>query len=346
MQWNEDLTQAAGGAITARSVGARGSAGNITQITKATTVHVTDAIQKGKWTFTPGARMEYIDAEYCEGSCDDSGIDRGTRDYLVGVGGASLKYDVYEKDGRDLDIFTGLHRGFSPAAPRSNIRSGLGKETSLGFELGTRYKNAKKALATEAVFFHTYIDDLIINDSIGGTGNGNAINGGEVRTMGLELSANYDRGLHKGWSLQTPAYVAVTATRAIFETDTASDDTESIFSGAKKGNRLPYIPELVVSFGLGAIYQKWSANLDANYQTTSFADGANTGAGPGVNARLGKIDSRLVMDAALGYQYSNKVRMFSTMKNITSEEYIVSRQPHGARPGAPLTVMGGIEFSL
>ena len=346
MQWNEDLTQAAGGAITARTVGARGSAGDRTQITKATTVHVNDAIQKGKWTFTPGARMEYIAAEYCEGSCTAGGIDRGTRDYVVGVGGASLKYDVYERDGRDLDFFTGLHRGFSPASPRSNIRSGLGKETSLGFELGTRYKNAKKALATEAVFFHTYIDDLIINDSIGGTGNGNAINGGEVRTMGLELSANYDRGLHKGWSLQTPAYVAVTATRATFETDTASDDSESIFSGSKKGNRLPYIPELVVSFGLGAIYQKWSANLDANYQTTSFADGANTGAGPGVNARLGKIDSRLVMDAALGYQYSNKVRMFSTMKNITSQEYIVSRQPHGARPGAPLTIMGGIEFSL
>jgi Fe(3+) dicitrate transport protein len=347
MQWNEDLTQAAGGAITARAVGARGTAGDRTQKTKATTVHVTDAIQKGKWTFTPGARMEYIDAEYCEGSCTDgSTVDRGTRDYVVGVGGASLKYDVYETDGRDLDFFTGLHRGFSPAGPRSNIRSGLGKETSLGFELGGRYRNAKKAFATEAIFFHTYINDLIINDSIGGTGAGTSINGGEVRTLGLELSANYDRGLHKGWSLQTPAYVAVTATRATFETDTASDDSESIFSGSKKGNRLPYIPELVVSFGLGAIYQKWSANLDANYQTTSFADGANTGAGPNVNTRFGKIDSRLVMDAALGYQYSKKVRMFSTMKNITSEEYIVSRQPEGARPGAPLTVMGGIEFSL
>jgi len=345
-QWNEDLTQAAGGAITARVVGAKGSAGDRTQLTKATTVHVTDAIQKGKWTFTPGARIEYIDAKYCDGECGKAGVVEGSRDYAVGVGGASLKYDVYETDGRDLDFFTGLHRGFSPAAPRSNINGGLGKETSLGFELGGRYRDAKKAFATEAIFFHTYIDDLIINNSIGGTGAGTAINGGEVRTMGLELSANYDRGLHKGWSLQTPAYVAVTATRATFETDTASADTESIFAGSKKGNRLPYIPELVVSFGLGAIYQKWSANIDANYQTTSFADGANTGAGPDVNARLGKINSRLVMDAALGYQFSNKVRMFSTMKNITAQEYIVSRQPAGARPGAPLTVMGGIEFSL
>ena len=270
----------------------------------------------------------------------------GDRDYAVVVGGGSLKYDVYEKDGRDLDIFTGIHRGFSPANPRASLRDGLREETSLGFELGTRYANAKRAFASEAIFFHTYIDDLIINDSVGGTGSGNTINGGEVRTMGLELQANYDRGLDKGWAIQTPAYIAATYTRATFETDTSSDDAESIFSGAKKGNLLPYIPELTLSFGAGLIFQKWSANIDANYQTESFADGANTGAGPNVNQRFGKIDSRLVMDAALGYQWSNKVRMFTNFKNITSEEYIVSRQPHGARPGMPFNMMAGLEFDL
>ena len=177
-------------------------------------------------------------------SWTDDGVVTGDRDYAVVVGGGSLKYDVYEKDGRDLDIFTGIHRGFSPAAPRSSLRDGLREETSLGFELGTRYKNAKRAFASEAIFFHTYIDDLIINDSVGGTGSGNTINGGEVRTLGLELQANYDRGLDKGWAIQTPAYIAATYTRATFETDTGSDDAESIFSGAKKGNLLPYIPEL------------------------------------------------------------------------------------------------------
>jgi Fe(3+) dicitrate transport protein len=257
-----------------------------------------------------------------------------------------LKYDVYEKDGRDLDIFTGIHRGFSPANPRASLRDGLREETSLGFELGTRYKNAKRAFASEVIFFHTYIDDLIINDSVGGTGAGANVNGGEVRTLGLEMQANYDRGLDKGWSIQTPGYIAATWTRATFETDTGSDDAESIFTGAKKGNFVPYIPQLTLSAGLGVIFQKWSANLDANYQTEAFADGANTGAGPNVNARFGKVDSRLVMDAALGYQLSNKVRMFSNFKNITGEEYVVSRQPHGVRPGMPFNMMAGLEFDL
>ncbi|MEC9423138.1 MAG: TonB-dependent receptor [Nitrospinota bacterium] len=123
-----------------------------------------------------------------------------------------------------------------------------------------------------------------------------------------------------------------------------------MFAGAKKGNRVPYIPEFQISFGLGAIYKKFSANIDANYVSEAYADGANTSTSAdtaGVaNERFGKIDSRLVMDASLGYQFNNKVRLFSNIKNITNETYIVSRQPHGPRPGLPLTLMAGLEVSL
>jgi Fe(3+) dicitrate transport protein len=52
------------------------------------------------------------------------------------------------------------------------------------------------------------------------------------------------------------------------------------------------------------------------------------------------------MDAAMGYQWSSKVRMFTNFKNITSQEYVVSRQPHGARPGMPFNMMAGLEFDL
>ena len=62
--------------------------------------------------------------------------------------------------------------------------------------------------------------------------------------------------------------------------------------------------------------------------------------------RFGKIDQRLVVDGAMGYQWSNKVRLFANIRNIGNTAYMVSRQPHGPRPGAPLTVMGGLEFNL
>ena len=129
-----------------------------------------------------------------------------------------------------------------------------------------------------------------------------------------------------------------------------SDDQESIFAGAMHDNMLPYIPKANISFGIGAIYKKLSANIDANFVSAAYASGGNS---PSIsdndgnaNERFGKIDSRIVIDAAMGYQYSKKLRIFGNIRNLANTQYMVSRQPEGPRPGAPLTFMGGLEFSL
>ncbi|MEK9627608.1 MAG: TonB-dependent receptor plug domain-containing protein [Nitrospinota bacterium] len=351
-QWDETYTQDADGDITAVTTGARGSAGNRLQTTYATAVHAQDQIKFGKFTFTPGLRVEHLNQAYCDDntSCG-SGIEEGTRDYAVVVGGGSLKYDVFDSGGRDFDLFAGIHRGFSPASPRNNIRSGITEETSVGSEIGARYKDALRAFSSEVIVFHTILDDLVVADSVGGVGNGTSVNGGKIQSLGVELQANYDPGLHRGWAFQMPTYVSATLTEATFLETAKSRDAESIFAGANIGNVVPYIPELSLSFGVGAIYKKWSANIDANFVTDAYADASNIGteANPvtgTADVRFGKIDSRLVMDATLGYQWSDKVRMFSNFKNITSQEYIVSRQPHGPRPGLPFAMMAGLEFDL
>ena len=350
-QWEEDYTQDANGNITAVSVTPRGDAGNKLQKTFATTVHASDAMKFGKFTFKPGVRVETINQEYCDDNtnCGNSTME-GESTYHVVVGGASLKYDVYDSGGEDLDLFGGVHKGFSPVDPINKIKNGLKHEASIGFELGARYKDAPKALATEAVLFLTRIKDLVVNDSVGGTGTGSAANLGSAQMLGLELQANYDHGLRKGWVVQTPAYMSATYTDARFMSSVGSDDAESIFAGAKHDNKLPYIPELSLSFGIGAIYKKFSANLDANFVTAAYADGSNSSNiadGDGnANERFGKIDSRIVIDGSMGYQYSKKLRMFANIRNLANTQYMVSRQPHGPRPGAPLTVMGGLEFSL
>ena len=346
-QWTEDYTQDANGNITAVTVNVRGSESNRLQKTTATTVHASDKMQFGKWTFTPGARVETMYQRYCDdnANCEGPTMEQsGT--YSVMVGGAGLKYDYYTSGGEDLDFFGGIHRGFSPADPRSRLKSGIQEEYSLGFELGTRYKNAKKAFGAEAVLFLTRLDDMVVNDSVGGTGTGNSENLGKVQTAGIELQANYDHGLAKGWAMQTPMYVAATYTDARFMSSVGSDDTESIFAGAVQDNKLPYIPAANISFGIGAIYKKLSANIDANYVSSAYADGSNMGSIDPGSERFGKIDQRLVVDGAMGYQWSNKVRLFANIRNIGNTAYMVSRQPHGPRPGAPLTVMGGLEFNL
>ena len=149
-----------------------------------------------------------------------------------------------------------------------------------------------------------------------------------------------------------PMYVAATMQSATYlETGGSTADEESIFSGANIGNDLPYIANFNISFGIGAVFEKWSYNIDANFLTKMYADGANqsnqvnpqTQVG---DVRFGDIPARLVVDGALGYQMSKKSRLFANIKNMTGKEYIVSRQPHGPRPGLPFSFMAGLELQL
>ena len=98
------------------------------------------------------------------------------------------------------------------------------------------------------------------------------------------------------------------------------------------------------------IYKKLNLNIDANYTSDAFADGSNNGTTFSTDGtaseRFGKIDEQLTIDAALGYQISSKVRVFSNFQNITNRRFIISRQPAGPRPNLPFTMMAGLEFDL
>ena len=99
------------------------------------------------------------------------------------------------------------------------------------------------------------------------------------------------------------------------------------------------------------IFEKWSYNIDANYQSQMWADGGNqssqinpmTG---NADVGFGAIDARLVVDGSVGYQWSKKARLFGNVKNMTANQYIISRQPAGPRPGLPFSLMAGIELTL
>jgi len=350
-QWTESMNQDAGGNITSVTTNRRGGSDNKTQNVFAVSTNVSDKMKFGKFTFTPGVRVETMDAQYCSGDgCGNSPSTEFDRTYAIIVGGGSMKYDWIDADGRDVDIFGGIHRGFSPAGP-SQLSSGVEEETSIGMELGVRYANAKRAFTTEAVIYHTMLDNLIVSDSVGGAGSIKTRNAGKVENIGLEYSLNYDRGLDKGWSWQMPMYIAATWQSAVFREIGASTDQESIYASANIGNDVPYIPEFNLSFGWGAIFEKWSYNIDANFLSKMYADGANQSKqiNPQTAAkdvRFGDIPSRLVVDGSLGYQLSKKARWFANIKNMTGKEYIVSRQPHGPRPGLPFSFMAGLELTL
>ena len=348
-QQTETYTQDANGAITAVSVDGGGESGNRLQETAATAVNVSDAMKWGKWTLTPGIRGEWMQQSWDQYKDGSAKIINQQTDYVFVVGGGTLKYDYYEGNGKDIDFFTGLNRGFSPADPKSKMAR-VDPETSLGFEIGTRYANAPKAFSAEAIFFLTDLDDLVLKDDIGDTSSGDTINGGKVRTMGLELLVNYDAGLANDWTFQTPSYVSFTYTDAEIRSSLDSTSAGTIFAGASKGNEVPYVSEYVISFGTGVIYKKFNVNFDASYRDDQWADGRNLATNVNTSGvpseRFGKIDSMFVVDATIGYQFNNQVRVFSNFKNITDTQRIVSREPQGPRSNMPFAMMAGLEFTL
>jgi len=349
-QWDDDYTQAANGTITGMTSGTPGGAGDRFQETEALAMFIQDTITAGAWTFTPGIRYEQLDQtsedpkDTLQSTHSRSGRD-GKNDFDMMAGGMGVSYQFNEM----WTGFGGVHRGFSPPSPRST-RSGLDPETSTAYELGARYTNNNQAFAVQAVLFYTDFEDLIVADNIGGTGSGNTENFGEVETSGLELAVQYDAGLANAWALKTPSFLSLTYTNAEQQNDARSEDAESIFSFGKKGNDLPYIPELQITVGTGIESTNWGAFITASYVDDVYASANNVDEqinGDGdPDARYGKISSYFVTDLTAYYQLTEGVRLLGGVQNLFDNEYMVSRQPHGPRPGMPRFTYVGIELDM
>jgi len=349
-QWDDDYTQVANGTISGVTPGVPGDAGNRYQKTEALALFVQDTIETGAWTITPGFRYEALDqiSEDPKGTLQGTGGTKGRdgrNSFNVSAYGVGTTYQFNEQ----WTGFGGLHTGYSTPSPRGT-RAGLDPETSTAFEAGMRYTNAQQAFAAESTFFYTAFNDLIVTDNVGGTGTGVDENFGEVDTYGLELALQYDAGLANNWGISNPSYLSTTYTNAEQKNDSTSTDAESIFSYGKAGNAVPYIPEFTLSLGTGVETKTWGAFISGSYASEAYTSANNVndqinGAG-NPDARYGKTDSYFTTDISAFYRINEAVKLFAGVQNLFDEEYVVSRQPDGARGGLPQFVYAGIEMDM
>lgn len=349
-QWEDTYAQAANGTITGMTPGTPGDAGDRFQKTEALALFVQDTIETGAWTITPGARYEMLDqtSEDPRGTLQSAGGTKGRdgeNSFNVDAYGVGAAYQFNEQ----WTGFGGLHSGYSTPSPRGT-RGGLDPETSTAFEAGARYTNVPQAFAAETTFFYTAFEDLIVTDNVGGTGTGDDENFGEVDTFGIELALQYDAGIANNWGVSNPSFLSATYTNAEQKNDSTSTDAESIFSYGKAGNKVPYIPELTLSLGTGVETKKWGAFISGNYVSETYTSANNVdnqvnGAGD-PDARYGKTDSYFTADVSAFYRINETVKLFGGVQNLFDEEYVVSRQPHGARGGLPQFVYAGIEMDM
>ncbi len=348
---NTDIyTQDANGNITGVTSTAPGTAGNRRQDSDSFFAYVKDSFDVGPFTFTPGFRYEKVNYEFIDfdtsGANPDMITQRASSDISAHAGGLGVNYEFDEQ----TSFFGGIHQGYSVPGPRDNARSGLTEETSLTKEVGVRYRSGNQAFQTELSYFHTSFDDLLVVDNIGGAGTGDSENVGEAISQGIEFKAQYDVGIAKQKDYKNPFYVAFTFTNAELDGDSNSTDAESIFAGGKDGNKIPYVPEFQFSVGTGIETDRWGVFVDGIYVDETFSTASNTSSqirpDGTPDARFGKTDDYFIIDLSGYYKINENTKLLASIHNLTDREYVVSRHPHGPRPGKPFTVTGGIEVKF
>ncbi len=334
-QW-VDAYKMEDGVMELTRAGRPGTESNRIESAKAFAAYLQYKLQFERWTFIPGLRYENMDLErkdYGKSDPERLGTDLKTRQNQVDVfiPGIGVNYQY----SREVQLFAGVHRGFSPPGNKEGTRP----EKSINYELGARLN--KGALSGQTALFFSDYENLLGTDlaAAGGGGTGDLFNGGAVQTKGLELQLTYDPLTGSGSSWTLPLTVVYTFTDAEFQNSFESD-----FEGwgtVQAGDELPYLPKNQLTLMAGLQGLRFALNLSARYQ-----DAMRTQAGHGPIPENQKTDAYFVIDANASYALHPKASLFLSMTNLTDAVYVVARRPAGLRPGMPRTLMGGLKVKF
>jgi len=304
--------ETAAASYVSTSTGSKGTGAD--RISKVWETYLTDEINFGALTLTPGIR--YTSAEY-----EYKGVKGTVSDTLLGIGGS------YEFDSHLL--FAGIHQGH--ALPGYSGASGMEEEKSLGFEIGSR--GSLSIFNYEVAYFNTSIEDMIAIPSVGSGLGDDATNIGEASTDGVEILVATD--LNRDEGVRIPLSFAVTFTNAEFDTATESDG-ETRYDGGVPGNSIPYIPDVQYNLRGGLVFENFSTFLNYHWQDEVFVSAANTSS----------IDDYSTLDWSAFFTISEGVGIFAKVTNVADEKYIMSDLPDGFRSGAPRLASIGMEFDF
>ncbi|CAN5255194.1 TonB-dependent receptor [soil metagenome] len=347
-QQDESFVQDRSGRIVSHSKGPLGGGGNRLEETDAIAVYLKDTMDFGRLSLSPGIRYEHLEFSYNDrdtsGADPDRVVASGSSDLDVFAPGIGANYEI-----TDLwSAFGGVYRGFSTPGPRGAVREGLQEETSLGYELGIRHTG--DYLKAELVGFYTAFDDLIVPDNVGGSGSLGTVNVGDIVTYGVEFKLSADPAAAAGMTFRIPLSLAFTATEATLDGAASSADAESIFSGGRDGNRVPYVPEYQIFASAGLEVNRFGISVDASFTPEVYASANNVSrpvdAQGNPDARFGEIDSAFLVDVTAHYDIKDNIRLLGGVKNVFGEEYISTRLPEGPRTGRPRFFYIGAEITL
>lgn len=313
--------------------GTPGSAANRIDGAEALAGFVRATLRKGEWTLTPGVRHESIRMNRTSYSAEDldrleSGSFRENQMsvWLPGAG-------VHRNFGAGLSAFGGVHRGFQPAGSAP----GTEPERSWNSELGIRF--SRQVLSAQITAFHTAFQHLLGSDlaASGGTGTGDAFNGGSARAKGIEFECAWDPLVRSEgiWSLPIRASYTYTDARFMeaFESDFEPWGTVTT------GDRLPYLAPHTAA--LSATLTRTQFHLDL---ATRYTAAMRTS--PGTAPDPFATDPVLLLDAGLRVDLTPHLQARLSAANLLNTVYAAARRPYGLRPGAPRMLRAALTWTL
>ena len=276
----------------------------------------------------PGLRLEIFEQERIDLLNGAQYLDKTTFVVLPGIG--------FNKKINNINIFGGIHRGFTPPSSGAlnilnfgecDCESGLDldAEKSWNKELGFRYNTSM--LNMEIAAFHIDIENLVA--AARGTSFKNL---GKVQTMGIEFgSALY---LSDIYTLLpnihiSYGYLYSEVIEGIIKTSFLGiDENDADVSIA--GNELPYAPNHKLVFSIeNDFFDKLSLRGDLKYVSSTYSDfenfendDSNTGYSLGIS---GPIPEHAILNFSSSYQVNEKLKFYLIIKNVTDEIYIGSR---------------------
>ena len=322
------------GVMNRTSNGTPGTDANRITRAEAIAAHILYTITYEKFTFSPGIRYENINLESINyGSKDISragtNIVRADNRSDVWIPGMGILYTINE----DYNVFTSVHKGFSP--PGAKV--GEDAENSINSELGFRFR--KNAFYGELIGYYNDFSNLQGADNMsgGGSGTGDLFNAGEAIVKGIEFLATYEviNNTEKGYKL--PISFSYTLT----DTNLKSDFNSPIWGEVQRGDEIPYIAKN--QFALVAAFETEKFNLAISGK---YVDAFRTLAGTGTIAAQNKVNSNFIVDLSARYHLTPNVSLMSNIINVLDSKYAVSRVPAGLRPGMPFSINFGIMAQL
>jgi Fe(3+) dicitrate transport protein len=290
--------------------------------TQAHAFYIDDRIDIGRWTLTPGIRYEMIDSRQ---NNNLTGVDY-QGDYNTALPALNVLYHLTGS----WNLYANTEGSFGSvqySQMPNRVNSGDVKpEKARTWELGTRYDNGalRAELGAFLINFDNQYDSNQTNDSV--------IARGETRHQGIESSVNYALdGL-------SPALAGfnVYATYA-FVAATIRED------GPNKGNRVPFSSRHKGTLGVGYTEGAWKLDLDSSFQSSQFADNANTSA-QSADGSTGRIPGYMLFGSRVAYDFGPRLSGLNLalgVKNIANQQYFTRSfddNNKGKYVGEPRTV--------